>query len=186
MLILATDSCPSAPLAGFPGIAMDHSHDQPHQPHQPRRGDASKPVRYNPVPIGGPDRPPLTQSPSPSTGTGTIYASSPGRRSTHTGHADRRHHSLTTTTLASPDIKQEHAAREGSDYQSEPPSAVTAYTERSSTVYPESGGNGVKSEDGDDGPQKKRQKRNKPTLSCFECVERKTKVGIGMVVVVGT
>jgi hypothetical protein len=24
-------------------------------------------------------------------------------------------------------------------------------------------------------PQKKRQKRNKPTLSCFECVERKTK-----------
>lgn len=25
-------------------------------------------------------------------------------------------------------------------------------------------------------PQKKKQKRNKPTLSCFECVERKTKV----------
>ena len=26
-------------------------------------------------------------------------------------------------------------------------------------------------------PQKKKQKRNKPTLSCIECVERKTKVG---------
>ena len=25
-------------------------------------------------------------------------------------------------------------------------------------------------------PQKKKQKRNKPTLSCVECVERKTKV----------
>jgi hypothetical protein len=25
-------------------------------------------------------------------------------------------------------------------------------------------------------PQKKKQKRNKPTLSCEECVERKTKV----------
>jgi hypothetical protein len=29
------------------------------------------------------------------------------------------------------------------------------------------------------GVVKKRQKRNKPTLSCFECVERKTKVRIG-------
>lgn len=28
----------------------------------------------------------------------------------------------------------------------------------------------------DDGPMKKKQKRNKPTLSCHECVERKTKV----------
>src|SRR5688572_6825743 len=27
-----------------------------------------------------------------------------------------------------------------------------------------------------DGPPKKKQKRNKPTLSCHECVERKTKV----------
>lgn len=26
------------------------------------------------------------------------------------------------------------------------------------------------------GPSKKKQKRNKPTLSCYECVERKTKV----------
>jgi hypothetical protein len=32
----------------------------------------------------------------------------------------------------------------------------------------------------DDGPpQKKKQKRNKPTLSCVECVERKTKVSFG-------
>lgn len=29
--------------------------------------------------------------------------------------------------------------------------------------------------DGDE-PSKKKQKRNKPTLSCHECVERKTKV----------
>lgn len=28
------------------------------------------------------------------------------------------------------------------------------------------------------GPPKKKQKRNKPTLSCFECVERKTKVSL--------
>jgi len=27
-------------------------------------------------------------------------------------------------------------------------------------------------------PERKKQKRNKPTLSCFECVERKTKVGL--------
>lgn len=27
-----------------------------------------------------------------------------------------------------------------------------------------------------DEPTKKKQKRNKPTLSCHECVERKTKV----------
>lgn len=31
---------------------------------------------------------------------------------------------------------------------------------------------------GGDEPSKKRQKRNKPTLSCQECVERKTKVSI--------
>lgn len=30
---------------------------------------------------------------------------------------------------------------------------------------------------GDGGRVKKKQKRNKPTLSCQECVERKTKVG---------
>lgn len=31
---------------------------------------------------------------------------------------------------------------------------------------------------GGGGPQRKKQKRNKPTLSCFECVERKTKVSL--------
>ena len=31
--------------------------------------------------------------------------------------------------------------------------------------------------EGQQPPQKKKQKRNKPTLSCEECVERKTKVG---------
>lgn len=81
--------------------------------------------------------------------------------------------------LASPGVKREPGLREGSEYQSEPPSAATDYTERSLTAYPESRDNGVKSEDADgDGELlKKKQKRNKPTLSCFECVERKTKVG---------
>lgn len=32
------------------------------------------------------------------------------------------------------------------------------------------------SESHESGPSKKKQKRNKPTLSCHECVERKTKV----------
>jgi hypothetical protein len=32
-------------------------------------------------------------------------------------------------------------------------------------------------------PPKKKQKRNKPTLSCEECVERKTKVSYGFVAV---
>lgn len=39
----------------------------------------------------------------------------------------------------------------------------------------------IKPEDGEDGslqPPKKKQKRNKPTLSCEECVERKTKVSL--------
>lgn len=48
----------------------------------------------------------------------------------------------------------------------------------------------IKSEDGhasvDDtnAPPKKRQKRNKPTLSCEECVERKTKVREASVIVI--
>lgn len=33
-------------------------------------------------------------------------------------------------------------------------------------------------------PHKKKQKRNKPTLSCFECVERKTKVCIATSLIV--
>lgn len=38
-------------------------------------------------------------------------------------------------------------------------------------------GNSASPDDGGDkGPARKKQKRNKPTLSCFECVERKTKV----------
>lgn len=149
---------------------MDHSHSHA------LRGESSKPIRYNPVPIGGPDRPPLTQSPASPGSIQAASSASPGRRNNHA--AERRNHSL-NTDLARPAVKREPGGRDGPDYQSEPPpSAVTDYTERSSSVYPESGGNGVRSDDGDaeDGPQKKRQKRNKPTLSCFECVERKTKV----------
>lgn len=40
-------------------------------------------------------------------------------------------------------------------------------------------GTPIKSEEGNSGePPKKKQKRNKPTLSCEECVERKTKVSV--------
>jgi hypothetical protein len=35
--------------------------------------------------------------------------------------------------------------------------------------------NGLVSPGGESGSARKKQKRNKPTLSCFECVERKTK-----------
>jgi hypothetical protein len=48
---------------------------------------------------------------------------------------------------------------------------VTVATESSFGASP------LKNEDGfTDEPPKKKQKRNKPTLSCEECVERKTKV----------
>lgn len=138
---------------------------------QLRRGDASKPVRYNPVPIGGPDRPPVTQTPSP----GTIYASSPRDKESYPDRSLRR--ALETTA-----IKREAGLREDSDYPPEPPSAVTDYTERSSTANPDARRESSKDGDADvDGePHKKKQKRNKPTLSCFECVERKTKVGMGL------
>ncbi|KUI62694.1 hypothetical protein VP1G_09805 [Cytospora mali] len=94
---------------------MDHPQSRPH------RDSARPPIKYNPVPIGGPDRPPVTQSPSP----------------------DRARSSVATR--------------------------------RSSTAYPDGNNEDNRSEDADGEPQKKRQKRNKPTLSCFECVERKTK-----------
>jgi len=45
-------------------------------------------------------------------------------------------------------------------------------------------GSPIKNEDGSMlEPLKKKQKRNKPTLSCEECVERKTKVSYGFVAV---
>ena len=57
------------------------------------------------------------------------------------------------------------------DYPIVPPSAI----ESTSTVTPvtTSKRNGTHLEE----PPRKKQKRNKPTLSCEECVERKTKVG---------
>lgn len=141
-------------------------------PPPPRRGDVSQPVRYNPVPIGGPDRPPVSHSPSPS----TIFASSPGRRDSF----PVRRVSSVKTGRNSPSIKREPGHRGDSEYPPEPPSAVTDRSERSSTVYPEAGDDENKSEDADGDSKKKRQKRNKPTLSCFECVERKTKVGCSL------
>lgn len=141
-------------------------------PPPPLRGETSKPVRYNPVPIGGPDRPPVNHSPSP----GTIYASSPGRKENFPG----RRASSVKTGPNSPNFKREPGQRGDSAHPREPPSLVTDQSERSSTGHLEAGDDETKSEDADGESRKKRQKRNKPTLSCFECVERKTKVGLSL------
>lgn len=74
----------------------------------------------------------------------------------------------------SPTVKREPGLPGGAVYYPEPSSATT---DRSSTVYRDARDDDLKSEDADGEGRKKRQKRNKPTLSCFECVERKTKVG---------
>jgi len=46
----------------------------------------------------------------------------------------------------------------------------------SAAASPQSPAHPIKTEDTDGGRLKAKQKRNKPTLSCEECVERKTKV----------
>lgn len=134
------------------------------------------------MPIGGPDRPPITQSPSP----GSIHIHSAASSSRQLSYYDRSDRHSFDTDLHSPSIKgdPEQLLRHGSEYPPEPPSAgglssVPEYLDRSATAYPEVRGYILKPQDVTDEngePQKKRQKRNKPTLSCFECVERKTKV----------
>lgn len=149
---------------------MDRPHAQAHpHPHPHRYPSHTKPIHYNRVPIGGPDRPPVTQSPSP----GTIYASPSDGRETSSypipsnGSPKRE--------LGSPDIKRESGARDDSDQTADRSSVATR---RSSTAYPDVSNEESKPEDAAGEPQRKKQKRNKPTLSCFECVERKTKVGL--------
>lgn len=137
---------------------------------RPGGGESSEP-RYARVPIGGPDRPPVTQTPSP----GTIYASTPGRPSSY---HDRGERGSLDSELQSPAVKREPGLLQDSEYPPEPQSAVTDYTDHSSTTFLDARANSLKSEDAENEPQRKRQKRNKPTLSCFECVERKTKVGL--------
>lgn len=78
----------------------------------------------------------------------------------------------------SPSIKRESGPHGDFAHPAGPPSAVTDNSESSSLVHP--GDDENKSEDAEGESRKKRQKRNKPTLSCFECVERKTKVGISV------
>lgn len=134
------------------------------------------------MPIGGPDRPPITQSPSP----GSIHIPSAASSLRQANYYDRSDRRSLDTDLHSPSIKgdPEQLLRHGSEYPSEPPSAgglssVPEYLDRSASAYPEVRGYLLKPQDVTDEngePQKKRQKRNKPTLSCFECVERKTKV----------
>lgn len=149
---------------------MDRPHAQaqahPH-PHPHRYPSHSKPIHYNRVPIGGPDRPPVTQSPSP----GTIYASPSGGRETSSYPVPSN--GSPKRELGSPDIKRESGARDDSDQTADRSSIATR---RSSTAYPDVSNEELKPEDAADEPQRKKQKRNKPTLSCFECVERKTKV----------
>lgn len=111
----------------------------------------------------------MTQSPSP----GTIYASPSGGRETSSYPVPSN--GSPKRDLGSPDIKRESGARDDSDQTADRSSIATR---RSSTAYPDVSNEEVKPEDATGEPQRKRQKRNKPTLSCFECVERKTKVSL--------
>ncbi|ROW15187.1 hypothetical protein VPNG_02921 [Cytospora leucostoma] len=180
---------PLEPLLSLIITAMDHPQGRPHR-------ESARPIKYNPVPIGGPDRPPVTQSPSP----GTIFASPCGDADADgdadgegdgnvdvdvNGDGDGDKHGrpgpvkgnangAPKRELESPHIKREPDLRDGSDYPPDRARSSIA-TRRSSTAYPDVINEDTRSEDADGEPHKKRQKRNKPTLSCFECVERKTK-----------
>lgn len=113
----------------------------------------------------------MTQSPSP----GTIYASPTGggggRESTSSYPAPSN--GSPKRELGSPGIKRESGPRDDSEQTADRSSEVTR---RSSTAYPDVCNDELKPEDAVGEPSRKKQKRNKPTLSCFECVERKTKV----------
>lgn len=113
----------------------------------------------------------MTQSPSP----GTIYASPSGGRESSSSYPVPSNDSP-KRELGSPGIiKRESGPRDDSDQAADRSSVVTR---RSSTAYPDACNDELKPEDEVGGPQRKKQKRNKPTLSCFECVERKTKVSL--------
>lgn len=66
-----------------------------------------------------------------------------------------------------------------SQIQQLPP--LRALASRASSFNSEDGHASI---EGADAPPKKKQKRNKPTLSCEECVERKTKVREASVIVI--
>lgn len=110
----------------------------------------------------------MTQSPSP----GTIYASPSGGGRESSSYPVPSNGSP-KRELGSPDIKRESGGRDDSEQTADRSSIATR---RSSTAYPDVSNEELKPEDAADEPQRKKQKRNKPTLSCFECVERKTKV----------
>lgn len=148
---------------------MDRPQAQAH-PHPHHYPSHPKPIHYNRVPIGGPDRPPVTQSPSP----GTIYASPSGGREASSSYPIPSN-GTPKRELGSPGIKRESGGRDDSDQTADRSSIATR---RSSTAYPDVGNDESKLDDAGGEPQRKKQKRNKPTLSCFECVERKTKVGL--------
>jgi hypothetical protein len=151
-------------------------------PRQYPSSHSNKPIHYNRVPIGGPDRPPVTQSPSPGT---TIYASPSGGgggawESISSSYPAAPGDTTSSSPkqeleLGSPAIKRESGLRDGSEQAADRSSVVTR---RSSTAYPETCNDELRPEDAVGEPQRKKQKRNKPTLSCFECVERKTKVSL--------
>lgn len=112
----------------------------------------------------------MTQSPSP----GTIYASPSGGREASSSYPIPSN-GTPKRELGSPGVKRESGARDDSDQTADRSSIATR---RSSTAYPDVGNDESKLDDAGGEPQRKKQKRNKPTLSCFECVERKTKVGL--------
>ena len=148
--------------------AQAQAQAHPHSRHYPSH---SKPIHYNRVPIGGPDRPPVTQLSSP----GTIYASPSGGRESSSSSYPVPSNGSPKRELGSPGIKRESGPRDDSDQAADRSSVVTR---RSSTEYPDVCNDELKPEDAVGEPQRKKQKRNKPTLSCFECVERKTKVSV--------
>lgn len=114
----------------------------------------------------------MTQSPSP----GTIYASPSGGGRESSSSYPVPSNGSPKRELGSPGIiKRESGPRDDSDQAADRSSVVTR---RSSTAYPDACNDELKPDDEAGGPQRKKQKRNKPTLSCFECVERKTKVSL--------
>ena len=76
---------------------------------------------------------------------------------------------------ASPAPSHHHLpARRATSYEDDQSSPTS--TTVTVNGFASSNGNSTTASPTTDQPSRKKQKRNKPTLSCFECVERKTKV----------
>lgn len=143
--------------------------------------------RFNHVPVGGP-----TDHPSNSTSTsatkplspspGTIYASSPGdsyNTTTNNNHNNSGPYpglgpggpvsSGPDTHHIRTQLKREPGYEDDDQYGYNSDEDSRRRMSRLSNGYPDQNDSAAEA-------RRKKQKRNKPTLSCFECVERKTKV----------